>query len=107
MQAVLAVPSCHRRAGYDLPVLGLRDGAHQFLTPGQRRFVEALCLLTEHAIQSGKNGELGLDMDMTADAIKENVEPPPVYYTEQSQQNHYKCETYAGRDDILGTYGYC
>src|SRR6185295_10497566 len=74
------------------PYCGLRDGAHRFLTPGQLRFVETLCLLTEHSIRSGKNGEFGLDMDKTADEIKAKVEPPPFYYTEQSQQNHYRCE---------------
>jgi len=89
------------------PYCGLRDSAHRFLTPGQRRFVEALCLRSVDAFQSGKDGEFGIDMDKTADEVKEQVEPPSFYYTEQSQQNHYTCEACAGRDDILGTYGYC
>jgi hypothetical protein len=89
------------------PYCGLRDGAHRFLTPGQRQFIETLCEVTEHAIRSGKDGEFGLDMDKVADAIKEEVEPPPFYYVETTQQNFYRCEACNQRDDILGRFGYC
>lgn len=89
------------------PYCGLRDGAHRFMTPGQRRFIEALCMRTIKAFQSEKDGEFGIDMDQTLDTVKTQGEPPPFYYADQSQQHLYRCEACNERDDILGRFGYC
>ncbi len=89
------------------PYCGLRGDAHRFLTAGQCRFVEALCALTREAIESEKDGEFKIDMDDVADKVQQGAETPKFYYTERSQQNDYTCVACGGRDDILGTYGYC
>jgi hypothetical protein len=89
------------------PYCGTRGGAHQFLTPGQRRFVEAVCELTTEAISRDTDGEHVIDMDQVADQVATTNERPSFYYTEETQQNHYTCSACGGSDDILGRYGYC
>jgi hypothetical protein len=89
------------------PYCGRREGTHAFLTKGQRRFVEAMCALTEEAIQSDKDDDFVIDMDKVADDVQRTGERPNFYYTETSQQNHFKCAACGEANDILGTYGYC
>jgi hypothetical protein len=89
------------------PYCGVSADAHQFLTPGQRRFVEAVCELTVKAYNADKDGEHVIDMDQVADDVAKTSERPAFYYTEESQQNHYTCTACGGADDILGRYGYC
>jgi hypothetical protein len=89
------------------PYCGLRDGAHNFLTLGQKRFVEALCLAALEVVHSGRDGTVTLDMDPIADRAQQDVALPSYCYTETSQQHQYTCDACGGTDDILGTYGYC
>jgi hypothetical protein len=89
------------------PYCGLRGDGYQFLTAGQRRFVDTMCAVTREAIDSEKDGDVGIDMDKVADEIVKTGERPSFYYTEESQQNRFTCAACRGVNDILGTYGYC
>jgi hypothetical protein len=46
-------------------------------------------------------------MDAVADAVGNEVEKPPFYYAEQSQQNKFECAACGELTDILGRFGYC
>ena len=89
------------------PYCGTSGGTHQFLTPGQRRFVEAFCELTMNAVQAEGDGEHTIDMDQVSDQVTKTNERPSFYYSEETQQNHYTCTACGRADDILGRYGYC
>lgn len=89
------------------PYCGTSAETHQFLTLGQRRFVEAVCELTMKAVHADADGEHTIDMDQVADEVARASERPSFYYTEETQQNHYTCAACGGADDILGRYGYC
>ena len=89
------------------PYCGMNGETHQFLTPGQRRFVEAVCELAIKAINADTAGEHLIDMDQIADQVAKTNERPSFYYTEETQQNHYTCTACGEADDILGRYGYC
>jgi hypothetical protein len=89
------------------PYCGVSAETHLFVTPGQRRFVEAVCELAAKAINADADGEHVIDMDQVADQVAETNERPTFYHTEETQQNHYTCAACGGADDILGRYGYC
>lgn len=89
------------------PYCGLRAEAHDFLTTGQRYFVEACCELINNALNSEKDGEYEIDMDKVADAAAKGVPQPEYYYAEESQQNQFSCQACGDVNDILGRYGYC
>jgi len=89
------------------PYCGVSAETHQFLTPGQRQFVEAVCGLTMKAVHPDADGEHVIDLDQIADQVAKTGERPSFYYTEETQQNHYTCGACGGDDDILGRYGYC
>jgi hypothetical protein len=89
------------------PYCGTGGDTHQFLTPGQRRFVEAVCELTMKALNDDTDGKHMIDMDKVADEVAKTNERPSFYYTEETQQNHYTCTACGEADDILGRYGYC
>ncbi len=89
------------------PYCGTSAETQQFLTPGQRRYVEAVCDLTMRAVQADTDGKHVIDMDEVADQVAKTGERPSFYYTEETQQNHYTCTACGGVDDILGRYGYC
>lgn len=89
------------------PYCGFRADAHIFLTDGQRRYIGAFCELLGQAIDSGKDGEVVINMDEVADAAGKDCEKPKFYYAEQSQQNKYTCSGCGESNDILGRYGYC
>lgn len=89
------------------PYCGMSGETHQFLTPGQRRFVEAVCELTMKAVNADTDGEHTIDMDQVADEVAKTNERPSFHYTEETQQNHYTCTACGGADDILGRYDYC
>jgi hypothetical protein len=80
---------------------------HNFITDGQLRYIRACCDLIERAVASEKDGEHIIDMDQVADAVGKGTEKPKFYYSEQSQQNNYKCKACGDTNDILGRYGYC
>ncbi len=89
------------------PYCGASGGTHLFLTPGQRRYVQAVCELTMKAAHADADGEHVIDMDQVADDVAKASERPHFYYTEESQQNHYTCAACGAGDDVLGRYGYC
>jgi hypothetical protein len=89
------------------PYCGVSAETHHFLTPGQRRFAKAVCDLTMKAAHADADGKHVIDMDQVADEVAKTGERPSFYYTEESQQNHYKCAACGFADDILGRYGYC
>jgi hypothetical protein len=93
--------------GTTCPYCGLRLSTHEFLTEGQRRFVEAVCELTQQALYAEKDGEHMIDMDDVADKVQKTGERPAFYYTETSQQNQFACTACGEHNDILGRYGYC
>jgi len=86
---------------------GLRTETHQFVTPGQARYIEAYCELLETALSDETDGEHVLDLDAAAKEALDGKELPKFYYAEESQQNKYKCQACSGTNDILGRYGYC
>src|SRR5207245_4689203 len=53
------------------------------------------------------DGDHIIDMDAVADAVGKEVEKPPFYYTEVSQQNKFTCNQCGAYNDILGRFGYC
>jgi hypothetical protein len=59
------------------------------------------------AISSDEVGEFIVDMDEAADLVRDKIERPKFYYTEESQQHRYECNTCKSYEDILGVYGYC
>lgn len=89
------------------PYCGTSADTHQFLTPGQRRYVEAVYDLTVKAAHADTDGKHVIDMDQVADQVAKTGERPSFYYTEETQQNHYTCGVCGSGDDILGLYGYC
>jgi hypothetical protein len=96
-------------ASWDLtcPYCGTSAETHQFLTPGQRRFVGAVCELTMKAAHADTDGKHVIDMDEVADEVARPNERPSFYCTEETQQNHHICAACGAADDILGRYGYC
>ncbi len=84
-----------------------KSSTHVFLTADQRRYIQACSELVLKALDSDKNGESVIDMDDVADAIGKEAAKPPLYYSERSQQNNFKCHGCGSKTDILGRYGYC
>jgi len=86
---------------------GVRYYAHQFLTKGQRKYVQACCEQIQNAFASEVDGEFLIDMDTVADAVGKDIEKPRFYYADVSQQNKFTCQVCNSFNDILGKYGYC
>lgn len=104
-------PSCHSywrtRGGASIcPYCGIQAQRYQFLTAAQRRYVEQYCHRLSEALEAEDDGEHVIDMDAVADAVGQ-LDKPPFYYAEQSQQNMFECDACGHTNDILGTYGYC
>lgn len=89
------------------PYCGVRGEAHEFLTDGQVKYLEACCELIAEAMNSESEGERVVDMDEVADAVGKDVSKPKFYYAEEQQQNKYTCVACGEINDILGRYGYC
>lgn len=106
---------CPRCRGYwrsdampvSCPYCALRGEQHQFLTDAQREYVRQYCSFFSDALESETDGEHVIDLDQVADAVGGDLPRPPFYYSEQSQQNKFKCEACDTFNDILGNYGYC
>jgi hypothetical protein len=88
------------------PYCALRTGTHNFLTDAQRKYVTSCCQRFDEIIHSDFVGESVIDMDAIADAVSEDKKPE-FYYAEQRKQKYFICSACAGRNDILGRYGYC
>jgi hypothetical protein len=89
------------------PYCGMREGVHAFLTMAQQSYIQQYCGKMRDLLGADKDGEYIIDMDAVADAAGADVEKPPFYYAEESQQNKYKCSACGGFNDILGVFGYC
>ena len=46
-------------------------------------------------------------MDAVAEAAGKDVEKPPFYYAEQSQQKQFNCSACGEFNDVLGRFVYC
>jgi hypothetical protein len=89
------------------PYCGLRGDVQAFLTAAQRSYIEQYCAKMRELVSADADGEYVIDMDAVADASGNDVEKPPFYYAEESQQNKYKCSACGSFNDILGVFGYC
>jgi len=94
--------------GQFCPYCGLQGAVIDFMTNGQRSYVEQWCLKMDEALGTDVGGEYVIDMDAVADAADAALtEKPAFYYAELSQQNRYNCAACNSFNDILGTFGYC
>ena len=84
---------------------GFMGQPHMFLTAAHGAFIEQYCALFARA-QAAEDGKHVIDLDAVADAVS-NVEKPPFYYAEESQQNKFSCTACNCIVDILGKFGYC
>jgi hypothetical protein len=78
-----------------------------FLSEAQNRYVEQYCKRLTDALSGGKDGEHVIDMDAVAEAAGKNVEKPPFYYAEESQQKSFNCSVCGAFNDVLGRFCYC
>ena len=53
---------------------------------------------------SKEDGDYVIDMDAVADAAGKDVEKPPFYYAEESQQKQFNCPACGEFNDILGRF---
>lgn len=89
------------------PYCGLRADPLHFLTPGQVSYIDQFCAKMREALASDVDGDHVIDMDAVADAAGKDIEKPPFYYAEESQQNKFTCAECGEVNDILGRFGYC
>jgi Zn finger protein HypA/HybF involved in hydrogenase expression len=96
------------RGGITLcPYCGLRTARHEFLSAAQRLYVRLYCERLDEALAMENDGIHVIDMDAVADAAGKNVEKPPFYYAEESQQKQFNCSACGEFNDILGRFAYC
>jgi hypothetical protein len=94
--------------GQFCPYCGLLGTTVDFMTDGQRSYVQQWCETMDKALMTEVGGQYVIDLDAVADAAEAALpEKPAFYYAEESQQNSYNCEACNAFNDILGTYGYC
>jgi hypothetical protein len=84
------------------PYCGIRGERHNFLSSAQRQYVKLYCEKLEVALSAAEDGAHVIDMDAVADAAGKDVEKPPFYYAEQSQQKQFNCSACGEFNDILG-----
>ena len=73
------------------PYCATRAPGHQFLSEAQLRYVRHYCEVLSNALEYGDDGEVVIDMDVVADAVREEGEKPTFYVSEQSQQCKFTC----------------
>ncbi|WP_407151015.1 hypothetical protein [Bradyrhizobium sp. ORS 86] len=105
-------PRCEQywrtRGGISLcPYCGARAERHEFLSTAQRVYVRLYCERLDEALSADEDGAHVIDMDAVADAAGRDVEKPPFYYAEQSQQKQFNCSACGEFHDILGRFAYC
>jgi hypothetical protein len=69
--------------------------------------VQNYCQKLNQALNSDEDGDHVIDMDAVADAAGKDIEKPPFYYAEQSQQKQLNCSACGEFNDILGKFVYC
>ena len=89
------------------PYCRTKAAGFQFLSEAQHRYVRQYCEVLAHALASGQDGEVIVDMDVVADAVGKEGEKPSFYVSEQSQQRKFTCGACDEFNDILGRFGYC
>ncbi|MBU6464839.1 MAG: hypothetical protein KGK01_09925 [Bradyrhizobium sp.] len=89
------------------PYCGVKAGRHEFLSAAQRVYVQLYCEKLDEALSADDDGAHVINMDAVADAAGKNVEKPPFYYAEQSQQKQFDCSACGEFNDILGRFAYC
>lgn len=89
------------------PYCGLRARRHQFLSAAQRMYVRLYCERLDEALSADEDGSHIIDMDAVADAAGKDVQKPPFYYAEESQQKQFNCGACGEFNDILGRFAYC
>ncbi len=73
------------------PYCAAHGERHDFLSDAQRRYVQQYCEVLSEALNSAEDGDHIIDMDAVADAAGKDIEKPPFYYAEESQQNKFTC----------------
>ncbi len=86
---------------------GARGAAHNWVTQGQRRYLQACCDVYERAISDEVVGMKEIDLDSAVDQVLQGGKPPDFYYSEEAQQTRFTCSACHAWNDILGRYGYC
>jgi len=89
------------------PYCRTESPSHNLLSEAQMRYVEYYCAMLLDALQSGKDGDFVIDMDIVADAAGKEGEKPAFYVSEESQQHKFTCAACGEFNDILGRYGFC
>jgi hypothetical protein len=105
-------PRCEKywrtRGGVSLcPYCGLGAKRHEFLSDAQRGYVRLYCERLNEALSADEDGTHVIDMDAVADAAGKDIEKPPFYYAEESQQKQFDCTACGAFNDILGRFAYC
>lgn len=94
--------------GQFCPYCGFNGTVVDFMTDGQRSYVQQWCATMDKALMTPVGGQYVIDLDVVANAANSALpEKPPFYYAEQGQQNTYDCAACNAFNDILGTYGFC
>jgi hypothetical protein len=94
--------------GQFCPYCGFSGTTIDFMTDGQRSYVQQWCATMHKALQTEVGGRFVIDLDAVADAADAAVtEKPAFYYAEEGQQHSYFCASCNAFNDILGIFGYC
>lgn len=90
------------------PYCGFHGVTVDFMTDGQRSYVQQWCATMDKALRTDVGGQYIIDLDAVADAANSALpEKPAFYYAEEGQQNSFSCASCGAFNDILGTCGYC
>ncbi|MGO9997099.1 MAG: hypothetical protein ACLPKW_05010 [Acetobacteraceae bacterium] len=89
------------------PYCGVRCDRYQFLSNAQRIYVQNYCEKLKQGLNSEEDGDHAIDMDAVADAAGQDIDKPPFYYAEQSQQKQFNCSACGEFNDVLGRFVYC
>jgi hypothetical protein len=89
------------------PYCGIRCARFEFISNAQRIYIQNYCEMLNHALNSEDDGDHVIDMDAVADATGKEIEKPPFYYAEESQQKQFNCSACGEFNDILGRFAYC
>ncbi len=89
------------------PYCGLKIGTHNTLTAGQRKYLHAYFEKLDQALRSTVPGSYEIDLDQVADAANDPDDRPEHFFSEEAQQNAFRCSACNAYNDILGTTGYC
>lgn len=86
---------------------------HECLSLAQQgyvsEYIERLAESQSDALQTlapGESKDYEIDLDAVADSV--SAEPKPdFYFSEESQQNKFKCERCSAVNDVIGRFAYC